>query len=403
MRCGLLGEKLSHSYSPQIHAQLAAYDYRLYEVAPEALEDFLLHGEWDGLNVTIPYKKAVLPYCASLSETARRIGSVNTLVRRKDGIFGENTDAYGFSETLRASGISVSGKKAIVLGSGGASVMVCDVLRSLGASVTVISRSGADNYGNLDRHADAQLIVNATPVGTYPNNGISPVDLGIFPQCEAVFDLIYNPARTALLLQAERLGIAGFNGLKMLVAQAKRSAELFTGSAIDDAKIETIEAALSAQMRNIVLIGMPGCGKSAVGKALAEKTGKAFFDADAELVKAAGKTIPEIFAEDGEAEFRRMETETLCLLGKKSGAVIATGGGCVTVARNYDLLHQNGKIVWLKRSLDALPKDGRPLSQKTDLQAMYEKRRGFYEAFSDAAVSNDGELSGTVKAVLEVL
>ena len=403
MRCGLLGEKLSHSYSPQIHAQLAAYDYRLYEVAPEALEDFLLHGEWDGLNVTIPYKKAVLPYCASLSETARRIGSVNTLVRRKDGIFGENTDAYGFSETLRASGISVSGKKAIVLGSGGASVMVCDVLRSLGASVTVISRSGADNYGNLDRHADAQLIVNATPVGTYPNNGISPVDLGIFPQCEAVFDLIYNPARTALLLQAERLGIAGFNGLKMLVAQAKRSAELFTGSAIDDAKIETIEAALSAQMRNIVLIGMPGCGKSAVGKALAEKTGKAFFDADDELVKSAGKTIPEIFAEDGEAVFRRMETETLRLLGKKSGAVIATGGGCVTVAQNYDLLHQNGKIVWLQRKIESLPRDGRPLSQSADLQAMYEKRRGFYEAFSDVVISNDGELSETVKAVLEVL
>ena len=241
-RCGLLGEKLAHSYSPAIHAELADYDYRLYEVAPEKLGEFLKDGEFDGLNVTIPYKKAVIPYCVALSPIAQKLQSVNVLVRRTDGtLYGDNADAYGFAGMVKASGISVEGKKALVLGSGGASATVCAVLDELRArSVTVISRSGEDNYGNLDRHADAEIIVNTTPVGMYPNCGVSPVDLRQFPRLAGVLDIVYNPARTALVMQAETLGIPYMSGLYMLVAQAKRTAEVFEGHAILGSETERI-------------------------------------------------------------------------------------------------------------------------------------------------------------------
>ncbi|MBQ7566424.1 MAG: AAA family ATPase [Oscillospiraceae bacterium] len=404
MRCGLLGEKLGHSYSPAIHAQLGGYEYRLYEKAPDELDGFLRGGDWDALNVTIPYKKSVMPYCTELSDTARRIGSVNTLVRRADGtLYGDNTDAFGFDSLLLCGGFDVRGKKALVLGSGGSSVTVCDVLRSRGAAAVVISRTGENNYENLDRHADAKIIVNTTPVGMYPNNGASPVELSRFPACEGVLDLIYNPARTALLLQAETRGIPCANGLYMLVAQAKRSAELFTGEAIDDAAIGRITHALAAEMQNVVLIGMPGCGKTTVAKLLAEKTGRPVFDADGELVKAAGRDIPAIFAADGEDGFRKLETQTLRELGKRSGAIIATGGGCVTRRENYDLLHQNGTIFWLTRDLKKLPTDGRPLSQRGDLQRMYETRRPLYEAFADHTIANDGTAEDAARQILEAM
>ena len=245
MRCGLLGEKLGHSYSPAIHAQLADYAYGLYEVAPEDLPAFLTGGDFDALNVTIPYKKAVIPYCAELSPIARRLGSVNVLVRRADGtLYGDNADAFGFEYLVRHSGIDVAGQKALVLGNGGASATIQAVLEQLGAHVTVISRHGPDNYENLDRHADAHVIVNTTPVGMYPNTGRAAVDLRQFPQCAGVLDIVYNPARTALLLQAESLGIPCAGGLYMLVAQAKRSCEVFTDTVIDDAQILRIHRLL---------------------------------------------------------------------------------------------------------------------------------------------------------------
>ena len=405
MKCGLLGEKLGHSYSPAIHGMLADYEYKLYEKSPDEVGDFLLHGDWDGLNVTIPYKKPVLPYCDELSGRARRIGSLNTLVRRADGtIFGENTDACGFEKLIARAGIGVQGRKALVLGSGGASVMAVEVLRSLGAaSVTVISRHGEDNYENLSRHADAQLIVNTTPVGMYPKNGEAAVDLLDFPRCEGVLDVVYNPARTALLLQAERLGIKYAGGLYMLVAQAKRSCELFTGRAIPDSEIDRIERTLSVSMQNIVLIGMPGCGKSTVGALLAEKLGRPLREADAEIAAAAGMSIPEIFAREGEEGFRKRETACRAELGRLSGAVISTGGGCVTREGNYDLLHQNGVIFWLQREIDRLPKEGRPLSLRNDLREMYERRRPCYERFADHVIDNNGSLEETVGRILEVL
>ena len=271
LRCGLLGGKLGHSYSPAIHHELGDYAYRLYEKTPDELPAFLTGGSFDGLNVTIPYKKAVMPYCAALSETAQRVGCVNTLVRRADGTFyGDNTDVFGFERMLHTTGVRPAGKKALVFGSGGASATACDVLGRAGAQVVCISRSGADNYENLSRHRDAQILVNTTPLGMYPNNGAAPADLRAFPHCACVLDVIYNPARTALLLQAEALGIPHAGGLEMLVAQAARSSELFTGRAVPDGRIAEITKKTALSMQNIVLIGMPGCGKSMVGRLLAE-------------------------------------------------------------------------------------------------------------------------------------
>ena len=403
-KCGLLGRTLGHSYSPAIHARMGDYSYDLFEKEPEELEEFLRHGDFHGLNVTIPYKKAVVPYCAELSETARILGSVNTLVRRADGtLYGDNTDYYGFESLAKLSGADVAGKKALVLGSGGASVTVCSVLRSLGADVVVISRSGEDNYENLEKHADAAMIANTTPVGMFPHCGISPVDLGRFPRLEAVFDCIYNPARTAFLLQAEALGIPGFGGLHMLVGQAKRSSEQFQDAPLPDGIIGEIEGELRREMENIVLVGMPGCGKSTVAAALGNALGRKVLDSDSLIAELAGMSIPRIFESQGEEGFRKWETQALEQLGKQSGIVLATGGGCVTRAENYPLLHQNGTIFWLQRSLEDLPVDGRPLSQSEGKAALYARRKPMYERFADHIIDNNGAVEDTVEAILEVL
>lgn len=389
MQCGLLGRKLGHSYSPQIHGMLGEYDYDLFEKEPEELENFLKTGFFHALNVTIPYKKSVIPYCTILSPTAQKLGAVNTIVRRADGtLLGHNTDYFGFQSMLEESGLSVSGKKVLVLGSGGASNTAAAVLSEAGAKVIVVSRNGENNYENLHLHADAAVIVNATPVGMYPNNGQSPVTLEGFPKLEGVLDLIYNPALTALLLDAEKRGLVAVNGLWMLVAQAKESSEWFQEKTIDDAQIGLIHKELRSQMENIILIGMPGCGKTTVGKLIAQHTHRKFVDTDAEVEALAKKSIPRIFAEDGEDIFRAYETKVLSKLGRQSGLVIATGGGCVTRRENYEHLHQNGCLIWLQRDIQTLPTDGRPLSASGKLEEMYRIRKPLYKAFADHQIMN---------------
>ena len=403
MKCGLLGRKLGHSYSPQIHAQLADYSYELFEKEPDELDDFLRNGDFTGINVTVPYKKDVIPFLNEMTPRAKKLGAVNTIVRRDGKLIGHNTDYFGFLTMVRSSGLEVAGKKVLVLGSGGASNTAVAVLEELGAQVLVISRSGENSYENLHLHADAALIVNTTPVGMYPNTGASPVNLDLFPRLEGVLDVVYNPARTQILLDAEQRGLVAVNGLLMLVAQAKEAAEWFAGTQISNDKIPEIHTSLRRQMENIILIGMPGCGKSTIGKKLADTLGKEFIDADQALEAHFGRPITEIIPQDGEPAFRAMETEILQMLGKRSGLIIATGGGCVTQARNYPLLHQNSTIFWLMRDLEKLPTHGRPLSQKNKLSELYRVRKPLYEAFADVTIDNDGNAEQTIQQILEAL
>ena len=405
MKCGLLGRHLGHSYSPQIHAMLGSYSYVLFEKEPEQIEDFLKNGDWTGINVTVPYKKAVIPYLDELTPIAKELGAVNTIVRRDGKLIGHNTDYFGFQMLVDTLPIPLELQKALILGSGGASNTAVAVLQDLGAQVVVISRTGENNYQNLHLHQDARLIVNTTPVGMYPDTGVSPVDLNLFPCLRSVLDMVYNPARTQFLLDAEAAdrGIHYRNGLLMLVAQAKEAAEWFTGDCISDDVIEPIMEKLEAQMQNIILIGMPGCGKSTIGKLLSEKTGRIFVDADEQIVRIAGKSIPEIFADDGEEAFRAWETIALAELGKQSGLIIATGGGCVTRARNYNLLHQNGTLFWIRRKLEYLPAEGRPLSEQTDLREMYRIREPLYDSWKDRFIDNFGTPEDAANGILAAL
>ncbi len=393
---GLLGRKLGHSFSPEIHRQLAAYtepyNYGIFEVEPENLEDFVRHGDWAGLNVTIPYKQDVMAFCDEIAPEAARIGAVNTLVRRNGKIIGYNTDYTGFRMTVEQSGAPAAGAKCIVLGSGGASKAVIAVLEDLGASeVVVVSRdgkTGCDYQQMKQLHQDAVIMVNTTPVGMYPNTGVSAAYPGAFWKLEYVFDVVYNPLRTNFLCQARKSGMEGFNGLKMLVGQAKASAEYFLNCTIPDEAVDVIERRLAAEKENIVLIGMPGCGKSTIGQALAEKLGRRFVDIDRLIVEREGRSIPGIFEEGGEELFRRIEIEAVAALNHETGIVIACGGGVVTREENYYSLAENGRLVFINRDIEVLPTDGRPLSQSTPLARMYAQRLPLYRSWCDLEVEN---------------
>lgn len=398
---GLIGETLKHSWSVPIHRALGCDSYRLYELKPEELGDFLNQNQIGGLNVTIPYKKAVIPYCASLDPYAESIGSVNTLVPDSEGqLHGYNTDALGLSYIAKRSGISFRDAKVIILGSGGTSLTARAVARTEGArEIIIVSRSGENNYENISRHADADILINTTPVGMYPRNGECLVDLKAFSALRGVLDVVYNPARTALLLQAEGLGIPHSDGLPMLVAQAVAAEEKFFDRKIEDSEIERITAMLRRDMTNIVLIGMPGSGKSTIGAKLSAKTGREMIDIDAEIVKSAGCPIPEIFSRSGEAEFRKLESEEVWKAGKETGKIIMTGGGVVTREENYAPLHQNGRIYQLDRDLSKLPVDGRPISQKTSAEELYQKRAPLYQNFRDVQVDNNNSIYETVEMI----
>lgn len=405
LRCGLLGQKLGHSYSPAIHSLLGDYEYKLYEVQPEDVEAFLRSDAFDALNVTIPYKKTAAALCDELSETAAAIGSANTLVRRADGtLFGDNTDVYGFEEMLRRADISPEGKKVLVLGSGGASVAVTYALRRQKArEVVIISRTGENNYTNLSRHKDADLIVNATPVGMYPDCGETLLDLTEFPACDAVVDIIYNPVRTALLLQAEKLGLRTAGGLTMLAAQAVRSAERFTGAAISDDAIDRAVRYVSSQTMNIVIVGMPGSGKTSVSEALGKMLSRRVADTDAQVTLDTGETPEQIILSRGESAFRAVETEAVRHCGASFGTIIATGGGVPLREENYAPLHQNGIIFWLQRDLNKLAREGRPLSQSADMQALYNAREPRYRRFADFVIDNNRRIEDAAQDILKVI
>ncbi len=404
-RFGLLGERLGHSLSPQIHGYFGEYPYTLIEKERDELAAFFAAPAYRAINVTIPYKKDVMPFCDELDEVARRIGSVNTIRFDGDAVRGYNTDYAGFRYLLEKNGVAIADRKVLVLGSGGSAVTGCCVLEDMGArDVVVISRSGENNYTNLHRHADAEVIVNTTPVGMFPRNLESPVSLADFPACEAVVDIIYNPLKTKLLLDAEEHGLLAVNGLEMLVAQGKRAAEIFFDKAFDDAVVESTVRLMEARFRNVVLVGMPGCGKSTVGKLLAERLEKSFTDTDVLVEQAAGKTIPEIIAEEGEAAFRDREQAAVAEAGKQLSHVIATGGGAVLREENHRALRQNAQVVFLERPLQDLATKGRPLSQGgAALAELYEQRLPLYRAVADVTVEVDDDPTVTCERILEVL
>ena len=404
MKYGLIGRTLAHSYSKEIHEALGKYSYGLFSLEPEALTDFISARDFGGLNVTIPYKKDVIPLCDEVSALAAAIGSVNTLYWKGQTLVGHNTDYEGFLYTAKRSAISFAGKCVLILGNGGTSLTARKAISDQGAAkIYIASRSAASistsssvaitfiTYDELPTiAAEIDIIVNTTPVGTFPNNLQSVVELTDFPNCEAVIDVIYNPFKTKLIMDAESAGLKTANGLPMLVAQATAAAGYFLGTpGAFERENEKIIEKMVGDMRNIVLIGMPGSGKSTIGRIIAEKTGKTLVDMDEEIIKKAGKTIPEIFQESGEKGFRDIESEIASEFGKQRGLIIATGGGAVLRDENIYALRQNGLLIHIMRPVDSLPMDGRPLSKNIDaLRAMEAVRMPIYETVSDITFDN---------------
>ena len=401
---GLLGERLSHSYSPLIHSKFGLTDYGLIETGRENLAGILRNEHYKGFNVTIPYKRDVIELCDLVSDEAREIGSVNTIVRSDNGLLcAYNTDIDGFTYLSLYSGIDFKNKKVLILGSGGTSLTAQVAAKKLGADrVTVISRNGEVTYDNLKGYNDADIIVNTTPIGMYPNNLESLFELDMFSNLIGVIDVVYNPRRTSLIMDAEKRGIPCIDGLPMLVYQAKRAEEIFLGKCIPNSEAVRVIKELRAESGNIVLIGMPGSGKTSVGELLAEKTGRRLINIDTEIEKAAGKTVSKIFAEDGESVFREYEREKTAEAGKLSGAVISTGGGVVKDTRNYAPLHQNGRIYYLRRELSQLQTEGRPLSKDMSaLIQLQEERESLYSYFADAKIWNDATIEAAAEKILE--
>lgn len=403
---GLLGRKLSHSISPEIHNLLCDYEYVLFEREPDELDEFFEKQEFSGLNVTIPYKKDVIKYCAELSETAKKIGSVNTITVRPDGtLYGDNSDYFGFSYMVEQSGVQIKDKTVLILGTGGASLTVKAVVEDMGAKdIISVSRTGDVNYDNVYDYQNADVIINTTPVGMYPHNGERVIDLSRFPALSGCLDLIYNPSLTPFLYDAENLGVPYANGLTMLVAQAHMSAEKFIDSHIPEKKIEQIVAELASVRKNIVLIGMPGCGKSTVSALLGQVLKREVVDTDSLVVENEKRSIPEIFASDGEEYFRACETKAVSDCTKKSTLIIATGGGAVLREENRYFIKQNSFVVWLKRDFNRLAMEGRPLSKSIDdIKKIEQVRTPVYASLADAEIEVDDDPQVTLSKILEAV
>jgi len=400
---GLIGENLVHSHSARLHNLLGDYSYELIPLRKNELDRFLRSGNFAGLNVTIPYKQCVIPYCAELSDSAKRIGSVNTLVRRANGtLFGDNTDAFGFAEMVSFSGIRFAGEKALVLGNGGTCRTACAVIREAGGIPVIISRNGENHYGNLDINSDATVIVNTTPMGMYPHTDDSPINLRIFSNLKGVLDVIYNPLRTRLLQQADERGIPHGGGLRMLVMQAARASERFAGIPVPAERVANALFTLRKEATNLVLVGMPGSGKTTIGKLLANILKLPLTDIDTQVERECGCTIPELFAREGEAGFRAREAAQVARYARESGHVLVTGGGAVLNQENRTNLRLNGFVVHITRPLDLLPMDGRPLSGNREaLEKLWELRAPLYAAVADITVGNEKEPADCTRAIWE--
>ena len=411
MRVGLIGDPLGHSFSPRLHAAFGTADYELHPIPAEALPAFFRERAFEGVNVTIPHKIAVIPLLDELHPSAEECGAVNTVVNRGGKLTGYNTDIFGMSFALAHAGISLSGRHVVILGSGGTSHTARALAKREGAaSVTVVSRSGEVNYSNISELVETEIVINTTPVGMFPHADASPVDLTVFPRLRGVFDAVFNPLRTRLIEQAENLGVPVASGLLMLTAQAKAASILFRGGDYSEpspasevgAEILNVWREVTAELTNIVLIGMPSSGKTTVGTILAERLRRPLIDTDAETERRTGKTVPELFAEGGEENFRKEERLTVSECARGTGVIIATGGGAPMFPENRAALAGNGFVVLILRDTEKLDTAGRPLSRDLDtLKAMYKVRMPVYKAFADAEAANNDTPSACAEFILE--
>lgn len=410
MKYGLIGEHLKHSYSCEIHAQIADYEYELHEIPPSGLGEFLKKREFNAINVTIPYKQDVIPYLDEISDTAKRIGAVNTIVNRNGRLYGDNTDFAGMLALAKHIGVDMKGRKVLILGTGGASKTGHALAEYMGAqSVYYVSRSGKDGSISYEQavteHSDAQIIINATPVGMFPKQDGRPIDISAFPKLEGVIDAIYNPLRTNLILDAQERGIPAEGGLYMLSAQAVHASAVFRDIPLDESLVDKAFKSVKNDKQSIVLIGMPSSGKTTIGRILSEKCGKQLADTDEYIVRKIGMPISDFFAKHGEAEFRKIEKETVAELSATGGRIIATGGGAVLDAENVRALKQNGVLVFLdRRPENLIATDDRPLaSRRSALEKLYAERYDIYCAAAELHIDANTTPEAEADAILKEL
>ena len=410
MKYGLIGKPLGHSFSREIHALIADYDYRLFEIDEDELPRFFQERDFSGINVTIPYKQAVIPFLDEISDEAKKIGAVNTIVKKEGKLFGFNTDFFGMRALIKSAGLDLENKTVLILGTGGTSKTAVEVSKSLGATEIVkVSRKKSSDTVTYDeaykKFSGADVIINTTPVGMFPNADKTPVDVKKFKNLQGVIDAVYNPLRTNFVLDAESIGAKGRGGLYMLVAQAVYASALFLDKTADESVIDKTYARILKEKRNIVLCGMPSSGKTTVGKEIAKVFGKKFIDTDDVVVEKKKESISDIFEKYGEGEFRKEERLAIEELSKENGLVIATGGGAVLDEKNVRALRRNGVILFLDRSLENLVATAdRPLSSDTEkLKNLFKKRYDVYKSCADAVIPADGEIADVVEKIKGVL
>lgn len=409
MRYGLIGEKLGHSFSKDIHERIADYTFDLIPLSKEEFKTFMEKKEFTALNVTIPYKKDVIPYLDEMDEHAKAIGAVNTIVNENGRLKGYNTDFTGFLYMVKKHNVHMEGKKVLIIGNGGASAAIQAVVQHEQAGsmviVDVVPGNGAISYDEMfSSHLDAEIIINTSPIGMYPRIGNAPIDISMFHKCEAVMDVIYNPILTRLCFEAQEMDIKRVNGLEMLIAQAKQSVEFFLDKSVDDQIIDDIYQDMLRERCNIVLIGMPSAGKTTIGKMLEDRMQKEFIDLDDVIIEKAGKSIPEIFEESGEAGFRAIETEAAIEVSKLNNKIIATGGGTIKHKVNMDYLRQNGITIFIDRDVDKLISSdpNRPLSKSSDaLAKMHAERLPLYQKYAAYVAVNNSDIESTVTEIVE--